>query len=232
MKKIMICIPGRSVSTAFLMNWTRLLSGVAEGFVFGFRTAYDSNVYYVRQKCLGYDLAKGDNQAPFQSEEYDYMLWVDTDVLFPPEAVYRLVAAAEARRQIVAGIYGQGTISAETGKPMYSAVLKIDDEYITKYGDYERLDADKAAALTDNGKNPVIEVAYCGMGFMLVKRGVFEGLGCLPFEPVPMEVKIGDRAIRGFSAEDTAFCLKARAAGFRVFVDTGVVLGHEKLTTI
>lgn len=232
MKKIIICLPGKSVSTNFLINWTRLLSSVPAGVVFGLRTVYDSNVYYVRQKCLGYDLSKGDNQLPFGGEEYDYILWIDTDIVFKPEDVYRLIEDCDNGMDIVSGVYSCGVASNETGQTVYSAVLKMNDEYILKYGDYERIDGSKIGILTDDGKKPIIGVSYCGMGFMIVKKGVFEKMGCLPFEPVRINIKNGDGVVKGFSAEDTAFCIKAQDVGFKVFVDTRVVLGHEKLTII
>jgi GT2 family glycosyltransferase len=216
------------------MNWTALIANIPADVQLGFRTAYDSNVYYVRSRCLQIDLAGGDEVRLFNGEDYDYILWIDTDVLFQPADVWRLLADAESC-DIVSGIYSQGKNSAETGEPEYSAILNMDDEYILKYGDYERLTARKIIALTGDGKRPVIEVTYCGMGFMLVKKGVFEKLGCLPFEPRRMEIKcdkIPGGALRGFCSEDTAFCLRAKDAGFRVCVDTGVVLGHEKMTVI
>ena len=38
-----------------------------------------SNVYYVRNLCLGGDVLKGKNQKPFQGKiDYDYIMWIDT----------------------------------------------------------------------------------------------------------------------------------------------------------
>jgi len=59
------------------------------------------------------------------------------------------------------------------------------------------------------------EVPVTGAAFLLVKRHVFEAI-----EPPWFE---GDE--HGFG-EDFAFCRKARAAGFKVFVDRSVIVTH------
>lgn len=74
------------------------------------------------------------------------------------------------------------------------------------------------------GKQELIEVAYTGMGFMLVKKGVFEILGYPWFKPI--EKRIGDMV--DFTMEDVAFCLRAREKGFEVLIDPTVKVGHEK----
>lgn len=73
-------------------------------------------------------------------------------------------------------------------------------------------------------KEDLVEVAYTGMGFMLVKRGVFEKLEYPWFRPI--EKKIGDMV--DFTMEDVAFCLRAKEAGFKIFIDPAVKVGHEK----
>lgn len=75
-----------------------------------------------------------------------------------------------------------------------------------------------------NGKKDLIEVAYTGMGFMLVKRGVFEKLEYPWFKPV--EKQIGNMV--DFTMEDVAFCLRIQEKGIHVLIDPTVRVGHEK----
>jgi len=70
----------------------------------------------------------------------------------------------------------------------------------------------------------LLEVAYNGMGFMLVKRGVFESLDYPWFRPI--EKQIGEMV--DFTMEDVGFCLRAKENGFGVFIDPLVRVGHEK----
>ena len=73
------------------------------------------------------------------------------------------------------------------------------------------------------GNGALVDVAYTGMGFMLVKKGVFESLDYPWFKPI--EKRIGDMV--DFTMEDVSFCLRARERGWNVLVDTGVRVGHE-----
>jgi len=66
--------------------------------------------------------------------------------------------------------------------------------------------------------------AYNGMGFMLIKKGVFESLQYPWFEPIHQSIK----NLEDFTSEDVAFCLKAREKGFEIFVDPTVIVGHQK----
>ena len=63
--------------------------------------------------------------------------------------------------------------------------------------------------------NELVEVKANGMGWMLVKRGVFEKID-KPFDP------------EGLRGEDITFQMKASEQGFRSYVDPSVVVGHEK----
>jgi GT2 family glycosyltransferase len=62
------------------------------------------------------------------------------------------------------------------------------------------------------------------MGFMLVKRGVFESLEYPWFRPI--EKRIGNMV--DFTTEDVSFCLRARERGWKVLADMEVKVGHEK----
>ena len=61
-----------------------------------------------------------------------------------------------------------------------------------------------------------MEVQANGMGFMLVKREVFDVIEN-PFEH-----------LNEHQWEDFGFANKARQAGFKSYVDTKIVIGHEK----
>ena len=58
------------------------------------------------------------------------------------------------------------------------------------------------------------EVDYAGCGFMLIKMKVFDKIEL----PYFLMAEMG---------EDEYFCLKAKQAGFRVYVDTAVQVGHD-----
>jgi len=110
----------------------------------------------------------------------------------------------------------------EDGK-QFATVREWDEEYFAKHGAFQFLRPEDV----ENSQGRV-EVAFTGMGFMLVKYGVFEKLEYPWFKPV--EKRIGD--VVDFTMEDVAFCLRAKEAGCPVRVDPCVRLGHEKRTVL
>jgi hypothetical protein len=80
-------------------------------------------------------------------------------------------------------------------------------------------ESDKGLFTTEtNGE--LIEVFANGMGWMLVKKGVFEKTVFPWFGPIITGLD--------FNGEDVAFQMRAKDVGFNSYVDTSIVLGHEK----
>ena len=80
-------------------------------------------------------------------------------------------------------------------------------------------ESDKGLFTTEvNGE--LIEVFGNGMGWMLVKKGVFEKTPFPWFGPI----------IEGldFNGEDVAFQMRTKDSGFSSYVDTSITVGHEK----
>ena len=77
-------------------------------------------------------------------------------------------------------------------------------------------------------KNPnkLMQVEYTGFGWMLVKKGVFESLKYPWFTPI-FERKIA-KGVVDFCSEDVSFCKKVLKQGYKIYVDTTIVVGHEK----
>ena len=137
-------------------------------------------------------------------------MWIDSDVLFRPEHIVGLV---NQNVDIVSGLY-----LMEGGK--YFAVVKDwDEEFFKKNGYFQFL---TQKDIKDNEE--LVEVTYTGMGFVLIKKGVFEALEYPWFEPKRQE--IGEMC--DFSSEDVGFCLKAREKGFKIIVDPKIIVKHEK----
>lgn len=70
------------------------------------------------------------------------------------------------------------------------------------------------AVTTDLPHGGLHEIHACGSAGMLVKRHVLDAIGDPYFE------------VQGGLNEDLEFCRKIREAGFRIFVDTDITLGH------
>jgi GT2 family glycosyltransferase len=161
--------------------------------------------------CLGADVMRGKHQKPFDGKlDYDFLMWIDSDIIFTPQQFVRLLSY---NTEIVAGVY-----LMDGGKAL-ATVRNWDEDHFKKHGYFIFITPEEI----DRKEEP-IEVSYTGMGFMLVKNGVFESLEYPWFRPI--EKQIGDMV--DFTMEDVAFCLRAKEAGFRIFIDPSVKVGHEK----
>lgn len=65
----------------------------------------------------------------------------------------------------------------------------------------------------------LVEIEEAGTGFLLIRRDVLEALSRPWFEAGQIE--------SGEMREDKHFCQKVRAAGFPIFVDTSLKIGHQ-----
>ena len=210
--KVVFCIPGNNFSGRFLECWTKLYSYCLSINIQPILSRCESsNVYYVRNMCLGADVLRGEDQKPFNSQiDYDYIMWIDSDVLYTPQYFIKLLTH---QKDIVSGIY-----LMDDGKH-FATCKEWDEEYFKKHGHFQFL------TLNDiKGKEELIEVSYTGMGFMLIKKGVFESLEYPWFKPI--EKKIGN--MMDFASEDVSFCIRVKEKRFRIFIDPTVGAGHEK----
>ena len=147
----------------------------------------------------------------FMRSDCTDLLFVDADINFKPEDVLRILALSEGK-DIVAGAYPR---RAED-KCFFT------DVYYDTHGGLE----------LDDG---LLRVERVGTGFMLIRRHVFEALEAahpewkfwvntehthytafFDFQTTP----------EGYIGEDYLFCDRARAAGFKVWIDPDINLGH------
>ena len=210
---VVFCVPGNKFSRNFLTCWTNLV-----GFCYlnninpMLSSAYNSNVYYVRNLCLRADERFGKDQPPFQGKiDYDYIMWIDSDMVFKPEDFTALI---NMKVDIATGIYKMAD------GELYSTVKICNDEYFLKNGHYEFL-TDKLLEKEED----VFEVDYNGLGWMLVKRGVYENLDYPWFRPSWENI---GKDIRTFTSEDVGFCRQAIKAGYRIYANKKIIIGHEK----
>lgn len=211
-KRIIFCLTGNTFSGNFLDSFIELTSYCFKKNISFLISRRESPVvYYVRNMCLGGDSLRGINQKPFNGEiDYTHLMWIDNDIIFSSQQFQRLL---DHDKDIVSGIYMM------SDKKHFATVEKWDEEYFKKYGSFEFLSEDSV-----KNKNNLIDVSYTGLGFMLVKKGVFESLEYPWFQPIFHNIGTA----RDFSSEDVSFCKLIREKGFNIYVDTKIRVGHEK----
>ena len=257
-KTIVFCLPGRGVSYNFLKSFVSLsFDLVQNGAAIQISQDYSSMVNFARCKCLGANVLRGPNQLPWDGKlNYDYQLWIDSDIVFNTEKFYQLVLNAipaeaiskeevkqtvknekgedveqtgyqlkvdpEKEREIVAGWY-----CTEDGKTTSVAHWLDEDDFRGNGGvmNHETIDS------ISKRKKP-FTVDYTGFGLLLIKNGVFEHEG-MPYPWFAPKMQIFESGeVQDMCGEDVSFCLDAKEAGFEIWCDPRIRVGHEKTRII
>ena len=257
-KTIVFCLPGRGVSYNFLKSFVSLsFDLVQNGAAIQISQDYSSMVNFARCKCLGANVLRGPNQLPWDGKlNYDYQLWIDSDIVFNTEKFYQLVLNAipaeaiskeevkqtvknekgedveqtgfklnidpEKEREIVAGWY-----CTEDGKTTSVAHWLDEDDFRGNGGvmNHETIDS-----ISKRKKSFTVD--YTGFGWLLIKKGVFESEG-LPYPWFAPKMQVFESGeVQDMCGEDVSFCLDAKEAGFEIWCDPRIRVGHEKTRII
>ena len=187
-KKIKLVTVGSMYPMEWILSfWNTLVWANTNGYMLDFSFSKGSNIYKLRDSAIG-----AGSKTVFNGQDYDYILWIDSDQIFNGE---NLKACIEADKDVVSPM-----IMTEDGT--FSASIMHDKEL-----------AEGLRRLTEEdvkGKEP-IEVDNLGFGFTLIKKGVYESINW-PWH-APVLLANGD-----YSSEDHAFCKKAKENGFKLWV--------------
>ncbi len=216
-KTVVLCLPGNDYSNEWMMyHFLPFLAELGNMNV-TFRIAQQggSNVCEVRETILGAQFGRPLTELtePWGGKlDYDYMLWVDSDVLFKPEDFKRLV---QWNKDIVCGLY----LKNQQGD---FAPARWDEEYVQ--GRAQNIWSLNVRDLVGKA-GTCLEVLTISMGFALIKKGVFEKVPRPWFPCQPVQMPGGDWL---FCGEDVCFSMAARKAGFQIWVDPEVLIPHRK----
>lgn len=219
-KKIVFCIPGTHVSVYFMQQLMDLIDYCrGQGAKTRISTGTSSMVSQARINCLNGNPSRGIRQKPFSGDQYDYIMWIDTDIQFDNKCFQKLV---DHDRDIVAGWYM--IPDAYMSSAFTTSVL---EPYYLHDGGMQL--GIKMLSVDDvKSRTSIFKCAATGLGWMLVKKGVFEKLSFPWFAPKVMSTN-GTPVLSG---EDVAFCLDAKEAGFDVWVDPRIKVNHEKTVIV
>ena len=257
-KTFVFCLPGRGVSYTFMKAFVSLaFELVQNGAAIQISQDYSSMVNFARCKCLGANVLRGPNQLPWDGKlPYDYQVWIDSDIVFNTEKFYQLVLNAipesaitkeevtqtvknekgedveqkgmalkidpKKERHIVAGWY-----CTEDGKTTSVAHWLDEDDFRTNGGvmNHETIES------ISKRKKP-FTVDYTGFGWLLIKKGVFEHEQ-MPYPWFAPKMQIFESGeVQDMCGEDVSFCLDAKEAGFEIWCDPRIRVGHEKTRII
>jgi hypothetical protein len=230
-KKIVFCLPGRGCSYIFLKNFVQLcFDMVQNNMSIQISQDYSSMVNFARCKVLGANVLRGPNQKPWDGKlEYDYQLWIDSDIVFDTAKFWQLCDLAfpadavedETKKNgIVAGWY-----ATEDGSTTSVAHWLEEDDFRKNGGvmNHETVE-------TMSKRKKPFTVDYTGFGWVMIEKGVFEKLEYPWFAPQMQVFESGE--VQDMCGEDVSFCLDAQKADFEIWCDPRIRVGHEKTRVI
>lgn len=210
--KLIVVLPGGIYSMGFFASWTMLVGAITNGIPqFGidkvsFVNVYSPVVYQGRNAMLLAGQKATKDVQPFGGE-YDYILWLETDMVFEPSDVLGLLAE------------NVDSISA-----LYPMSAKMPDVAVAGWwnakGEQQRLKI--SAMLASEGR--AVKADYHGLGFLLQKKGVLEKIGYPWFNE--LYEQRGDTY--EYLGDDFSMCKQLKAKGVDLWVSTKVAVGHEK----
>lgn len=129
---------------------------------------------------------------------YDYIMWVDSDMILPKETLVKLWTH---QKDIVSGVYAYKVLNGQN-----AVAKRFKDKDADVYEDIPLKEIRE--------EDKLIELDGIGFGCVLTKVDVFRNIEKPWF--------IYDKDM----GEDIYFCRKAQEKGYKVYIDTSVKAGH------
>ena len=223
-KKIVFALPGDNFSSKFLIAWTATISKLWETrrYDIMISPATGSYVPFVRMATLGLDVLRGEDQKPFNGQDFDVWITIDSDIVFTYEQVISLIEATE-EHPIVAGMYRMSDLVN------YAFVKDWDETYFKEKGTFQFITPEEIEKWKKETEFKYFPVVYSGMGFMAIKKEVFDKIKYPFFDSDVLTIKKDDGSvIRDICSEDVSFCRKLTQAGYQIMINTDIRVGHIK----
>ena len=214
--KVIFCIPGKQFSDLWLHSWNDTLLTLSKAKIsWAYSMDYDAVIYHARNKVLGGNNLLGKNQKPFQGQvKYDFIIWIDSDMVWKGQDILDLI---NSDKPIISSCY------LMRDNLHYAIVENLDYTTLSKKGTFDFLNRDMLLTKTEPFK-----VNYTGFGLLAMKYGVLESLEYPWFRPQWIDYN----DFFDFTSEDVGFCWSAQKAGYDIWVNPAIKVGHEKLIVL
>jgi len=197
MPSVFIAIPNMGTVQTDLM--LRVIQWVYGAKIILFPPQKFSPISVARNKCVEEFLKKG----------YDYIFFVDSDTVPPPNAVRQLLSH---RKKIISGV--------TCNLKLCNDGLLRPAPMVFRYVNKRKRDFGFLPILRYDG---VEEIDACGMSCCLIHKSVFTGMKNPWFEERPYK-KYGKEPL----GEDFDFCEKVKKKGIKIHADFGIKCSHHK----
>jgi hypothetical protein len=209
---VVIAVPGANFLQETIVSLMKTAERLQEeGITFKFVNGYSSIVSEAREITLldGGQLNYEDT-VPFGGKfTYDKLFWIDSDMLWTPQYFIDLY---NSDKDAIAGVFVNTKM-----EPMFFFDNKKDE----------------ARKLEFLKKTKPFKVLSFGMAFVCMKQGIIESIDRPWFEFGAMiKTTESGKEYREIVGEDLMFCMKMNDAGFELYVDPNVRIGHMKIRAL
>jgi hypothetical protein len=210
------CIPGEVYSSNFLTSWTNSIISLLENSEsFIYINHYTSSVSHTRNQMIRCSPFTKNldptNILPFENKiKSKKIIFIDDDMVWNYEDLEKIM---KSNKDIVSGFCKTNFVNNKN-QNFLSAIKN--NEFLTE----------------DDIKNKteLIEVDAVGFAFVAINFEVFQKIKFPWFEIFDIVDPKTKRVMN--VGEDYNFCKKATAAGYRIYADPTIKVGHEKLKVL
>ena len=138
-------------------------------------------------------------------QEADYILWLDSDMVFNPDLLERMIETAKnLDADFLTGVYYR---RVEPYTPVLFEKLELREEGGSEWTHFNQFPEDAP-----------FKVGGCGFGCVLMSTGVV----------MDVSNKFNGRLFHPLDGlgEDLSFCWRARQCGYEIYADPSIPLGH------
>lgn len=227
-KRVNLGVIGERFSVTFLMSFISTVATLLKENEYNINiipgASSDSITAHLR--ALGVNVLNGVDQKPFNGDEFDYYIMVDSSIIFSPDHLKTLIRSLD-EQPVVTGLYRQDL-------ERFNIIEKWDVDFFKKNGAYENikvsdLDAWKKLNSTIKYKN----ICSTGLGFFGIRKEVLDKMRYPYFNSDLSTIFTESGRVLTYIMEDSmAFCKNIHKAGFNIVVNTEIVVGHELVVVI
>ena len=222
--EVIIMTPGYSMEARYVMS---LLATIKEldraGITWAFSTAAMSDVAIARENTILGRTTFGVNSnyaKPLNGQStYNKLFLIDSDIYWEVDDFFRLYIS---EYDLISGVYLQSDSETTT---LLKATKETSSPANIGLRSITRAELPYSAS--------PFEVDGAGLGFMCIRSGVFEAIERPWFEHRSVTKPISDTEfVVEMLSEDISFIHKVKEAGFKVYADPVVKVGHVKKSNI
>jgi hypothetical protein len=217
---VIIMTPGYNMEARYVLSLVHTIKELeSRGITWAYSSTGFSDVAIAREQTVLGNTTKSFNKkydTPLSGHcTYDKLFLIDSDMYWDS---YDFLNLYYSEHEVVSGVY-----------------LQADGETTTLFENTVSTNLGLTAMTRQRvmSKSGPFEVSAAGLGFMCINKGVFEAVERPWFKHEALEYAVSETESNvDMFSEDISFIRKVKEAGFKIYADPTVKVGHVKKANI